>query len=79
MVELSGGLELMPFLIGLLALSVFAQIEKSADMSRFLSNVGMDSSSRRDDHRVSWKEFKECIRTIFAPYLSVLFWEPCLD
>ena len=66
MVELSGGLELMPFLIGLLALSeVFAQIEKSADMSRFLSNVGMDSSSRRDDHRVSWKEFKECIRTIF--------------
>ncbi|MGI6552469.1 MAG: tripartite tricarboxylate transporter permease [Bacillota bacterium] len=65
MVELSGGLELMPFLIGLLALSeVFMQMGKSADMSRLITNADVGKSNRREDNRVLWKEFKGCIKTI---------------
>ncbi len=61
--ELEEGIGLIPMLIGFLAVSeVFRQMGGS---NSDLSAQAMRYSSRREDNRVSWLEFKGCIPVLF--------------
>lgn len=63
LVELDGGLSLIPVLIGLFALSeVFLQLGRKGKGGE--DRFAIVHSKKREDNRVSWKEFRPCIRTI---------------
>ena len=64
MVDLDSGISLIPLLIGLFALSeVFLQLGKVSKTKA--DQFVIKHSSNPEDNRVSWSEFKGCIRTIF--------------
>ena len=66
--QLIGGIPFLPFLIGLFAVSEFlVQIEKRITGERNESVVPI--SGNPDDSRVTWKEFRENIRTIIRSTL----------
>ena len=63
LVDLDGGLTLIPVLIGLFALSeVFLQLGRKGqgEKDRFV----IVHSKAKEDNRVSWQEFRACLRTI---------------
>ena len=61
--ELEEGIGLIPMLIGFLAVSeVFRQMDDSTDE---LSGRAINFSSKREDNRVSWPEFRGCIPVLF--------------
>ena len=61
--ELEEGIGLIPMLIGFLAVSeVFRQMDDSADE---LSGHAIHFSSKPEDNRVSWPEFRSCIPVLF--------------
>ena len=61
--ELEEGIGLIPMLIGFLAVSeVFRQMDDSTDE---LSGRAINFSSKREDNRVSWLEFRGCIPVLF--------------
>jgi len=61
--ELEEGIGLIPMLIGFLAVSeVFRQMDDPADE---LSGHAIHFSSKPEDNRVSWPEFRSCIPVLF--------------
>jgi putative tricarboxylic transport membrane protein len=66
--NLIGGIPFLPFLIGLFAVSeFFVQIERKAVSGK--RDVIVPISKRYEDNYVSWKEFKENIKTIIRSTL----------
>jgi len=62
--ELSGGIHLVPLIIGLFAISeILIQTEKLVKETVFQSTI--PESKNPEDNRVSWVEFKKCSKTIF--------------
>lgn len=63
LVNLDSGLSLIPVLIGLFALSeVFLQLGKKGKGKE--DRFAIVHSRVREDNRISWKEFRACLRTI---------------
>jgi putative tricarboxylic transport membrane protein len=63
-VDMLKGVGLIPMLIGLFAISeILVKVEKS--VADKLNAASFRQSDRPEDNRVSWKEFKGCLKTIF--------------